>query len=130
MRGGGRAGGRLAGLASLRLGGPAARLRGHYLGIVTLGFGIAIDQIARKWDTLTGGDQGVHLHKPMLLGLDVGTPVRMYYVALVALVVAALLVWSLTRTRIGRAFAAIKDSEIAAAATGVPAARTEVLEFV
>ncbi len=127
--GGALVGGSLAGLASLLLGFPATRLRGHYLGIVTLGFGIAIDQIALTWDTLTGGDQGVHLHKPMLLGLDVGTPVRMYYVAFAALVVAALLVWSLTRTRIGRAFAAIKDSEIAAAAMGVPVARTKVVAF-
>ena len=129
LLGGALAGGFLAGLASLLLGLPATRLRGHYLGIVTLGFGIAVDQIALKWDTLTGGDQGVHLHKPMLLGLDVGTPVRMYYVAFVALVVAALLVWNLTRTRIGRAFAAIKDSEVAAAAMGVPVARTKVLAF-
>jgi branched-chain amino acid transport system permease protein len=129
LLGGALCGGALAALASLLLGFPATRLRGHYLGIVTLGFGIAVDQIALKWDALTGGDQGVHLHKPMLLGLDVGSPVRMYYVALVALVVAALLVWSLTRTRVGRAFAAIKDSEVAAAAMGVPVARTKVLAF-
>ena len=124
------AGASVAGLASLVLGLPATRLRGHYLGIVTLGFGIAVDQIALKWDSLTGGDQGIHLHRPVALGLDVGTPVRMYYVALVALVVAVLLVWSLTQTRIGRAFAAIKDSEIAAAAMGVPVARTKVLAFI
>src|SRR5437764_508072 len=74
-------GGALAGLASVLLGFPATRLRGHYLGIVTLGFGIAVDQIALKWDALTGGDQGVHVHKAMLVGLDVSTPVRMYYVA-------------------------------------------------
>ena len=124
------AGASIAGLASLVLGFPATRLRGHYLGIVTLGFGIAVDQIALKWDSLTGGDQGIHLHRPVALGLDVGTPVRMYYVALVALVVVVLLVWSLTQTRIGRAFAAIKDSEIAAAAMGVPVARTKVLAFI
>jgi len=124
------AGASVAGLASLVLGFPATRLRGHYLGIVTLGFGIAVDQIALKWDSLTGGDQGIHLHRPVALGLDVGTPVRMYYVALVALVVVVLLVWSLTQTRIGRAFAAIKDSEIAAAAMGVPVARTKVLAFI
>ena len=124
------AGASVAGLASLVLGLPATRLRGHYLGIVTLGFGIAVDQIALKWDSLTGGDQGIHLHRPVALGLDVGTPVRMYYVALVALVVVVLLVWSLTQTRIGRAFAAIKDSEIAAAAMGVPVARTKVLAFI
>ena len=129
LLGGALCGGVLAAVVSLLLGFPATRLRGHYLGIVTLGFGIAVDQIALKWDTLTGGDQGVHLHKPMLLGVDVGSPVRMYYVALIALVVAALLVWSLTRTRVGRAFAAIKDSEIAAAAMGVPVARTKVLAF-
>jgi len=123
-------GGVLAGVASLVLGFPATRLRGHYLGIVTLGFGIAVDQIALKWDSLTGGDQGIHLHRPMLLGLDVGTPVRMYYVALIALVVTALLVYCLGQTRIGRAFAAIKDSEIAAAAMGVPVARTKVLAFI
>ncbi|HJU24714.1 MAG TPA: branched-chain amino acid ABC transporter permease [Casimicrobiaceae bacterium] len=124
------AGACLAAVLSLVLGFPATRLRGHYLGIVTLGFGIAVDQIALKWDTLTGGDQGVHLHRPVFLGLDVGSPVRMYYVALVALVIAVLLVWSLTQTRIGRAFAAIKDSEIAAAAMGVPVARTKVLAFI
>lgn len=124
------AGASVAALASLVLGFPATRLRGHYLGIVTLGFGIAVDQIALKWDSLTGGDQGIHLHRATALGLDVGTPVRMYCVALVALVVVVLLVWSLTQTRLGRAFAAIKDSEIAAAAMGVPVARTKVLAFI
>ena len=124
------AGGSLAAIASLILGFPATRLRGHYLGIVTLGFGIAVAQIALKWDSLTGGDQGIHLRKPVLLGLDVATPVRMYYVALVALVIVVVLVWRLTGTRIGRAFAAIKDSEVAAAAMGVPVARTKVLAFI
>lgn len=124
------AGASVAALASLVLGFPATRLRGHYLGIVTLGFGIAVDQIALKWDSLTGGDQGIHLHKPVLLGLDVATPVRMYYVAFIALVIVVLLVWRLTGTRIGRAFAAIKDSEIAAAAMGVPVERTKVLAFI
>ncbi|MGC1816671.1 MAG: branched-chain amino acid ABC transporter permease [Casimicrobiaceae bacterium] len=129
LLGGALAGGSLAAVASLLLGIPATRLRGHYLGIVTLGFGIAVDQIALKWDALTGGDQGLHLHKPTLLGLDVGAPVPMYYVALIALLVATLLVWSLTRTRLGRAFAAVKDSEIAAAAMGVPVAGTKVVAF-
>jgi|SRR5665213_684546 len=123
------AGGLVAGIGSLVLGFPAARLRGHYLGIVTLGFGIAVDQIALKWDTLTGGGQGLHLHKPTILGMDVGTPVLMYYVSLGALIIAALLVWNLTRTRLGRAFAAVKDSEIAAEAMGVPVARTKVIAF-
>ncbi len=123
------AGGMVAAVASLVLGFPAARLRGHYLGIVTFGYGIAVDQIALKWDALTGGDQGLHVHPATLLGLSVGTPIRMYYVALIALSVATVAVWKLTRTRLGRSFAAVKDSEIAAAAMGVPVARTKVIAF-
>ncbi|MGH7708751.1 MAG: branched-chain amino acid ABC transporter permease [Vulcanimicrobiaceae bacterium] len=123
------AGGLVAAVASLVLGFPAARLRGHYLGIVTFGYGIAVDQIALKWDALTGGDQGLHLHPATLLGINVGAPIRMYYVALVGLLAATLLVWKLTRTRLGRSFAAVKDSEIAAAAMGIPVARTKVIAF-
>lgn len=123
------AGGFVAALASLILGMPAARLRGHYLGIVTFGYGIAVDQIALKWDALSGGDQGLHLHAATLFGFKVGTPLRMYYVALAGLVVVAVLVWNLTRSRLGRSFAAVKDSEIAAAAMGVAVARTKVLAF-
>ena len=124
------AGGLLSAAASLIVGFPATRLRGHYLGIVTFGYGIAVDQIALKWDALTGGDQGVHLHKPVLLGLGLGTPVRMYYVSFIALVVVSLLVRNLAQTRIGRSFAAIRDSEVAATAMGVPIARTKILAFI
>lgn len=124
------AGGLLSAIASLIVGFPATRLRGHYLGIVTLGYGIAVDQIALKWDTLTGGDQGIHLHRATLFGFSVQSPVAMYYVALVALAAVIVLTWNLLRTRIGRSFAAIRDSEVAAAAMGVPIARTKVLAFI
>jgi branched-chain amino acid transport system permease protein len=128
--GGAVAGGLLSAATSLILGLPATRLRGHYLGIVTFGYGIAVDQIALKWTSLTGGDQGIHVQHPVLLGLDVGSPVRMYYISLVALAITAWLVYNLGRSRLGRAFAAIKDSEVAAAAMGVNVARTKVLAFV
>ena len=124
------AGGLLSAFASLIVGFPATRLRGHYLGIVTLGYGIAVDQIALKWDTLTGGDQGIHLHRPTFFGLPIGSPVAMYYIALAVLVVVIILTRNLLRTRIGRSFSAIRDSEVAAAAMGVPIARTKVLAFV
>ena len=117
-------------IASLVLGFPAARLRGHYLGIVTFGFGVAVDQIALKWDTLTGGDQGLHLAPPSMLGFSMATPMRLYFLALAALVISVFLVRNLTRSRIGRSFAAVRDSEVAAAAMGVPIARTKVIAFV
>ncbi len=124
------AGGLLSASASLIVGFPATRLRGHYLGIVTLGYGIAVDQIALKWDAFTGGDQGIHLHRPTFFGISIGSPIAMYYIALAVLVVVIVLTWNLLRTRIGRSFSAIRDSEVAAAAMGVPIARTKVLAFV
>ncbi|MGH7716418.1 MAG: branched-chain amino acid ABC transporter permease, partial [Vulcanimicrobiaceae bacterium] len=124
------AGGLLSALASLIVGFPATRLRGHYLGIVTLGYGIAVDQIALKWDTLTGGDQGIHLHRATLFGIPIDSPVAMYYFALLVLIAVMILTANLLRTRIGRSFTAIRDSEVAAAAMGVPIARTKVLAFI
>ena len=118
-----------AAAASLVLGFPAARLRGHYLGIVTFGFGIAINQIALKWDAVTGGDQGLHLKPPTILNMSLASPIRIYFLTLIVLVVAVFLVSNLTRTRVGRSFAAVRDSEIAAAAMGVPIARTKVIAF-
>ena len=117
-------------IASLVLGFPAARLRGHYLGIVTFGFGVAIDQVALKWDALTGGDQGLHLKKATLAGIPVGSPFALYFITLAVLVAAVFLVRNLTHTRIGRSFAAVRDSEVAAAAMVVPIARTKVVAFV
>jgi branched-chain amino acid transport system permease protein len=119
-----------AAIASLILGFPAARLRGHYLGIVTFGFGIAVAQIALKWVALTGGDQGIHLKPPKLFGTSIATPTGMYFLTLCVLVIAVFLVWNLTHTRMGRSFAAVRDSEVAAAAMGVPVARTKVIAFV
>ena len=124
------AAGATSAIASLVLGFPAARLRGHYLGIVTFGFGIAISQIALKWDSLTGGDQGLHLKPPGAFGVSLASPIAMYLVTFAVLAIAVFLVRNLTHTRIGRSFAAVRDSEVAAAAMGVPIARTKVIAFV
>jgi branched-chain amino acid transport system permease protein len=117
-------------LASLIVGLPANRLRGHYLGIVTLGFGIAIAQIALFWVPLTNGDEGVHLASLRFATIDVGSPIALYALAFVALAFAAWFSEALPALRLGRAFAAVRDSEIAAAAMGIDVARTKVVAFV
>lgn len=124
------AAGFVSGVASLILGFPATRLRGHYLGIVTFGFGIAISQIALKWTSVTGGDQGLHLRGAKVLGISIANPVPMYLFTFGILVIAVFLVRNLTHTRIGRSFAAVRDSEVAAAAMGVPVSRTKVIAFI
>ncbi len=119
----------LAALSSLVVGFPAERLRGHYLGIVTLGFGIAVAQVALKWTALTNGDEGVHLDAIRFFGLNVNAPLPMYYVALAVLVLTIAFLFNLERSRLGRSFAAVRDSEVAASAMGIPVARTKVLAF-
>ncbi|HTX03388.1 MAG TPA: branched-chain amino acid ABC transporter permease [Candidatus Acidoferrales bacterium] len=120
----------VASLSSLILGLPATRLRGHYLGIVTLGFGIGVAQIALTWSALTGGDEGIHLAGTRLLFWSFADPSRLYYLCFAGLVAVVFGMNALGRSRIGRSFAAVRDSEIAAAAMGIPVARTKVLAFV
>lgn len=119
----------LAALLSLVLGIPATRLRGHYLAIVTLGFGIAVAQIALKWTALTNGDEGVHLNAPRFAGFAAGSPLALYALAVAALAIVAWLAHALPRTRLGRSFEAIRDSEVAAAAMGIDVARGKVVAF-
>lgn len=119
----------LAAVASLIVGIPATRLRGHYLAIVTLGFGIAVAQIALKWTALTNGDEGVHLAAPRLAGFAIGSPIALYVVAYVALALVAGLAEWLPATRLGRAFGAVRDSEVAATALGIDVARTKMIAF-
>lgn len=121
--------GSLTALIGLAFGLPATRLRGHYLGIVTFGFGIAIAQIALAWKNVTGGDEGLSLPPPHLFGLNVASPIAMYYVVFGALAVTCLVVWNIRRTRVGRAWAAIRDNEIAAAAMGIPLVRMKGFAF-
>ena len=114
---------------SLVLGVPATRLRGHYLAIVTLGFGIAVAQIALKCTALTNGDEGVHVTAPRFATLPAGSPLALYVLAFGTLAVVAALAEKLPATRLGRAFAAVRDSEIAASAMGIDVARTKVIAF-
>jgi branched-chain amino acid transport system permease protein len=124
--------GLIAGVAGLLVGVPALRLSGLYLALVTFGIAVAFPQLPKKWDGLTGGTTGKfggELTSNPPFGLDT-TPNRwMYYltwgVALVLLAAA----WFLLRGKTGRALQAIRDSEIAAASSGVNLATFKTLAF-
>ena len=114
------------------LGLPALRLEGPYLAIATLGFGMAITQVIGRWQ-LFGGRMGLEtprldLLKPFgsfILGSD-----RAFYFLVVP--IAFILVWAarnLMKTRVGRAFIAIRDSDIAAETMGVNLVYYKTLAF-
>jgi branched-chain amino acid transport system permease protein len=126
------AGGVVAGVAGLLLGFPALRLTGPYLAIATLALVISLPSIIRKYDELTGGAQGLYVSQPKPpFGLEGQLePDEWRYVLCMGVAVLMLLIaWGILRGPLGRAFVAVRDSEVAAAAVGINVARTKVLAF-
>ncbi len=112
-------------------GAPTLRLRGDYLAIVTLGFGEIVPIVVRNWDSLTNGAQGLNgIASPTLFGHRFGIHAAPYYYVAV-LLVAGLIVVSvnLRDSRVGRAWMAIREDEIAAGACGIDTVRTKLLAF-
>ena len=110
------------------LGLPALRLAGPYLAIATLGFGLAITQIIAH-SALFGGHMGLVVPDATLGPFSLSGDVSKYYLIVGVAVVLALGVRNLSVTRVGRAFRAIRDNEIAAATMGVDVAYYKTLSF-
>jgi branched-chain amino acid transport system permease protein len=122
--------GLVAGVAGLLVGVPALRLSGLYLALITFGIAVSFPQLPKKFDHFFGGTTGKVLNLVKApFGLDT-TPNRwLYYltwgIALVLLAAA----WALLRGKPGRALQAIRDSEVAAASSGVNLAIYKTLAF-
>ncbi|MFC4767840.1 branched-chain amino acid ABC transporter permease [Effusibacillus consociatus] len=108
---------------------PAVKLSGHFLAVATLGFGVAIPELLLKWDSVTGGFSGLFPEKPVILGYAFDTDMKMYFLLLVAVLLITWLMKNLIHSRIGRAFVAIRESEIAATAMGINVPLYKALMF-
>ncbi len=121
----------IAAVFGVLFGAPTLRLKGDYLAIVTLGFGEIVPIVVRNTPSLTNGAMGLNgVAAPQFFGYDFGVSATPYYYVGVALV--ALLMLSSQRlkdSRIGRAWLAIREDEIAAAAMGVDRVRYKLLAF-
>jgi branched-chain amino acid transport system permease protein len=112
-------------------GAPTLRLKGDYLAIVTLGFGEIVPIVVRNWPSLTNGAMGLNgIAAPRLFGFNFGVSATPYYYVAVALVALLILIsMRLKDSRVGRAWMAIREDEIAAAAMGVDRVRFKLLAF-
>lgn len=109
---------------------PTLRLRGDYLAIVTLGFGEIVQLLANNAVPLTNGPQGLYaIDRAAVFGFSVTNMSQYYYVMLVAAAAMVFLTLRLGRSRIGRAWAAIRDDEAAARASGINTVRMKLLAF-
>ncbi|HZS32112.1 MAG TPA: branched-chain amino acid ABC transporter permease [Methylomirabilota bacterium] len=120
----------VAGIAGFLIGLPTLRLGGIYLAMATLGFGEIIHLVLLNWLSLTRGPLGIPaIPGPSLLGWDLDTPVRQYYLALALVLLVTVIVSRLVDSRFGEAIQAIRDDEVAAEALGVPTTRLKVVTF-
>lgn len=116
-------------VVGLILGLPTGRLRGHYLAIATLGFGLAIPQLALNLGALTGGYSGILVPAATGFGITFDSPASQYYLSLTVLALVLAGTFGLLGTPTGRRFMAVRDSEAAASASGINVARTKVTAF-
>lgn len=105
----------LGGVAGL----PSLRIKGLYLAVATLAMQFLLEYVFREWDSVTGGARGTNVPNASLFGYELLNDTRMYY--LIVPVAGLLLVGArnLFRTRVGRAFIAIRDKDISAEVLGI-----------
>ena len=108
---------------------PALRVKGIYLGMATLSFGFIVEEVLARWESVTGGNAGIHIKKPNMLGWTLDSGESFYFLCLLVAVVATLGILNLLRSPTGRAFVAIRDSEISAQSMGIDLAHYKTLSF-
>lgn len=134
----------MAGLAGAILGAPTLRLRGDYLAIVTLGFGeivrILMNNLSAPFN-ITNGPKGITRIDGLsvggmnfsatdtLLGMSFTGPAKYYYVLLILLLFVIVVNLRLQKSRIGRAWVAIREDEVAAKAAGIDTRNVKLLAF-
>jgi len=121
--------GLLSALAGVVVGVPALRVKGIYLGIATLSFGFIVEEVFARWESVTGGNAGIHIKAPEVLGWKLDSGESFYFLCLLLAVAATLGILNLLRSPTGRAFVAIRDSEISAQSMGIHLARYKTLSF-
>ncbi len=122
----------IATVIGIMIGAPVLRLRGDYLAIVTLGFGeIARFIVQSDWAApALGGAQGIlGIRAPEVFGVDLRDPQNLYYAILACVAIVAFISWRLSKSRVGRAWNAMREDEQVAEAMGVSIIGYKLLAF-
>ena len=122
-------GGLVAALFGIIVGIPSLRIKGFYLMVATLAFQFVIEYIIIHWDSVTRGIRGIELPTPVFFGISLETN-RAFFLLLFVLTV--FLMWgakNIVRSKIGRAFIAVRDNDVSAEIIGIPIFRYKLLSF-
>ena len=119
----------VAGITGIIVGLPALRVKGMYLAIATLAFGFIVEEGVARAESITGGNAGKAIGSLEVFGLPIDSEQRFYYLSLFVLALVVVGVMNLLRSPTGRAFVAIRDSEISAQSMGIHLARYKTIAF-
>lgn len=119
----------LAAAVGIVVGLPALRVKGIYLAIATLAFGFIVEEVMARWESVTGGNSGLSLGSPAIFGWEIDSNAGFYFICLALAVLSTLAILNLLRAPTGRAFVAIRDSEISAQSMGINLAYYKTLSF-
>ncbi len=126
-------GGLLGAAFGIILGYPVLRLRGDYLAIVTLGFGEIIRLVLENWNAFSFGPSGIaNIPKPGFFGMQfslAASTIYLFYIIVLLVIFTIFVINRLQSSRIGRAWIALKDDEIACQAMGIDKAKTKLRAF-
>ncbi len=111
--------GAIAAMLGIVAGLPSLRIKGLYLAVATLATQFLLEYVFREWDSVTGGVRGINVPNASLFGFEFLNDSRMYYLILPVAVVLLIGARNLFRTRVGRAFIAIRDKDISAEVLGI-----------
>ncbi len=123
------ASGVLAASAGLLVGIPCLRLKGLYLAMATMSFGVVVEYVVITWDNVTLGVRGIAVPTLNFFGYPLDSINKIYYFLIVLTALAIIGATNMMRTRVGRAFIAIRDRDIAAEVMGVSLTQYKVMAF-
>jgi branched-chain amino acid transport system permease protein len=121
----------IAGTFGVIVGIPTTRIKGHYLAMVTLAFSEVVRIVLTNWKSFTGGADGIiGIPAPSLGFFTFNTKTSFYYLLVVITIPLLIAAHNIHRSRFGRMFNAIRDTELAAEVMGIHSTRIKVLAFV
>jgi len=117
------------GVIGFLLGIPILRLKGFYIAMATLAFGVVVSEVILQWSSITGGDDGFSVPTAAIAGFVFDTDYKLYYLIISVTAGLTLLAKNLVNGYIGRAFIALRESEVAAQTIGIDLAKYKTIAF-
>jgi len=118
-----------SGIIGFLLGIPILRLKGFYIAMATLAFGVVVSEVILQWSSLTGGDDGFSVPTAQIAGFAFDSDFKLFYLIIPVTIIMTILAKNLVNSYIGRAFLALRESEIAAQTIGIDLAKYKTIAF-